>query len=100
MDKLNRIEELKKKIIILKKKLGLNSEVGFYITVKNSTYPHTPQEVLKNYEHTTYEANHQIKDDIPKIINGKFENLQDIYKTRKDQLKMEKIILRQINLLI
>ena len=90
-DKLNSIEELKKKIVILKKKLGLNSEVGFYITVNNSTFPHTPQEVLKNYEHSNYEVSHQIKDDIPKIINGKFENLQDVYNSRKDHLKIKKL---------
>jgi hypothetical protein len=84
-DKSLRIKELKNKIIDVKKEIGIkNQEVDFFITVKNSTYPLNPDDIVTHYN----ESFTEVKYNNPKqdSINGNFTHLEDIYNIRKIHL--------------
>jgi hypothetical protein len=85
-DKLKRAEILKKKIIEIKKKLGQDESVEFIITVKNSTFPNKPDDIVNHYEESYSLGkveNNKSSHSQPKIINGNFTDLSVIYDIRK-----------------
>ncbi len=81
-----RIKILKDKIVNLKQKLGLTTEVGFVVEVKNSTFPHSSSEVLDYYENNHTEKLHRSYAHREKL-NGEFSNVDDIYEKRQEHLK-------------
>ena len=88
-DKIKRAENLKKKIMQIKTKLGMDPSVEFHITVNNSTFPHNSEDLLNHYEESYSMGKMQINkktENKEQVINGNFTDLNVIYGIRKTQI--------------
>ena len=88
-DKINQIKDLKKKIISIKHHLKLNEDIEFFETVKNSTFPKAPDQLVNNYKKSSLDVkineinNKLISNNKVFQINGNLSHFQDIYNIRK-----------------
>lgn len=88
-EKIIKVKKLKEKIQKIKKALNLSSDVDFFITIKNNTFPQHSGDILNHYNESYSIVNKNVGE--PKILNGNFTQLDDVYNIRKVHLsKAEK----------
>jgi hypothetical protein len=84
-DKEKNINELRNKIMEIRRHLKLSEKIEFQINFKNNTFPANSNDAISNYEHLNEEIIKKNKRF--NKLNGDYETIQDLYKTRTNHLK-------------
>jgi hypothetical protein len=86
-DKVIRIRELKNQILHLREKLGIKTkDVGFYVEVKNTTFPKHSDDMMVNYNKTYYHLKQNVTDTKSMFENGNITDIDDLYNIRDHHL--------------
>lgn len=87
-DKLIKIRDLKNHILELRERLGFKSrDVGFYIEVKNTTFPKHSDDMMNNFNKTNYHLKQNVTDTKSMFENGNITDIDDLYNIRDLHLR-------------
>jgi len=85
-DRIIKIQNLKNRILQLRHYLDIkDDDVSFYVEVRNATFPQGPLDIVNHLNESYYYAD-AYNSKQSNITNGRYKNVDDIYKERNSHL--------------